>query len=98
MSIEKEFNRRGFFSRVADGLQGAALAYLLGRDLFDGDRRPLNRCLATIHASRLRFSTIDSLCYVRDTASTASTRQNDPDAVGRLSEDSGRRMEDPTHR
>src|ERR1041384_5952953 len=37
MSIEKQFNRRSFFSRVADGLQGAALAYLLGRDLFDAN-------------------------------------------------------------
>jgi hypothetical protein len=29
-------NRRGFFHRVAGGIHGAALAYLLGRDLFQG--------------------------------------------------------------
>src|SRR5581483_5161436 len=34
MLTETETTRRGFFSRVADGLQGAALAYLLGNDLF----------------------------------------------------------------
>ena len=28
--------RRGFFSRTADGIHGAALAYLLGRDLYGG--------------------------------------------------------------
>jgi hypothetical protein len=37
MWIETETSRRGFFSRVADGLQGAALAYLLGNDLFDAN-------------------------------------------------------------
>jgi hypothetical protein len=37
MWIEKESTRRGFFSRVVDGLQGAALAYLLGNDLFDAN-------------------------------------------------------------
>ena len=30
--------RRGFFHRAADGLHGAALTYLLGRDLFSGSR------------------------------------------------------------
>ena len=30
-------NRRGFFSRVGDGLHGAALAYLLSNDLFSLD-------------------------------------------------------------
>ncbi len=29
-------NRRGFFHRAADGLHGAALAYLLSRDVFGG--------------------------------------------------------------
>jgi hypothetical protein len=32
-----ETTRRGFFSAVADGLHGAALAYLLGNDLFHGN-------------------------------------------------------------
>src|SRR5262245_13187802 len=31
------WSRRDFFSRVGDGLCGAALAYLLGRDLFSPD-------------------------------------------------------------
>ena len=30
-------NRRGFFSRVGDGLHGAALVYLLSNDLFSMD-------------------------------------------------------------
>ena len=30
--------RRGFFSRIADGVHGAALASLLGNELFDGER------------------------------------------------------------
>src|SRR5690349_257768 len=31
-----ELTRRGFFQRVGGGLHGAALAYLLGRDLYGG--------------------------------------------------------------
>ena len=31
---KSSLSRRGFFHRAADGVQGAALAYLLGRDLF----------------------------------------------------------------
>ena len=36
-SESSTFSRRTFFSRVGDGLQGAALATLLGNDLFSAN-------------------------------------------------------------
>jgi hypothetical protein len=35
-AVEPAVNRRGFFHRVADGIHGAALAYLLSTDVFGG--------------------------------------------------------------
>ncbi|GAB4147754.1 MAG: DUF1501 domain-containing protein [Planctomycetaceae bacterium] len=36
MTNETNFTRRSFFSRMSDGITGTALAYLMGRDLYDG--------------------------------------------------------------
>lgn len=40
-SPSSEIPRRRFFERVGAGLQGAALTYLLGRDLYAADRPPV---------------------------------------------------------
>ena len=49
MSTENKLSRRGFFSHLVDGVHGAALASLLGKELFSAPGTPPAKARAVIH-------------------------------------------------